>query len=62
MLRNFGREWVKKWDTKEVKFTLSQYDVSTWCNSKNQWLQPEGKLKVVIGASSRDIRQAVVLN
>ncbi|CDW97530.1 hypothetical protein [Sporisorium scitamineum] len=62
VLRNFGRECIKKWDTKEVNFTLSQYDVSTWNNEKQQWLQPEGKLKVVIGASSRDIRQAVVLN
>ncbi|SPO21044.1 probable beta-glucosidase [Ustilago trichophora] len=62
VLRGFGREWLKKWETKQVNFTLSQYDVSTWCNEKNQWLQPAGKYKVVIGASSRDIRQAVVLN
>ncbi|SPC65536.1 probable beta-glucosidase [Ustilago sp. UG-2017b] len=62
VLRGFGREYVEKHQTKEVKFHLSQYDASTWCNEKNQWLQPDGKLKVVIGASSRDIRQAVVLN
>ncbi|SAM69052.1 probable beta-glucosidase [Ustilago bromivora] len=62
VLRGFGREYVEKYQTKEVKFHLSQYDASTWCNEKNQWLQPDGKLKVVIGASSRDIRQAVVLN
>jgi beta-glucosidase len=62
VLRGFGREKISKYNTKEVKFHLSQYDVSTWCNDKQQWLQPEGKLKVLIGASSRDIRQAVVLN
>ena len=62
VLRAFDRTFLKAGETKEVKFTLNQYDLSTWNSEQARWLRPEGKIKVHIGASSRDIREALVLH
>lgn len=56
VLRNFDRIWVPKEADRTVSFTLSHYDISVWNGTHQQWLQPHGKLKALIGASSRDIR------
>ncbi|EPQ27396.1 uncharacterized protein PFL1_04934 [Pseudozyma flocculosa PF-1] len=62
VLRAFDRTELKVGETKEVSFKLSHYDLSTWSNKQHRWVRPEGKIKVLVGASSRDIRQAVVLH
>ncbi|WFD40816.1 beta-glucosidase [Malassezia japonica] len=56
VLRDFERVWVPKGKTVSLSHTLSHYDVSVWNTTQQQWLQPEGRIEVLVGASSRDIR------
>ncbi|PWN47015.1 hypothetical protein IE53DRAFT_390862 [Violaceomyces palustris] len=61
VLRAFDRVWVERYKTVTVKFPLSHYDLSTWSNTKQRWLRPKGDIKVLIGASSRKIKQTISL-
>lgn len=59
VLRKFGRVFLKAGESKEVTWRLNRYDFSTWDAERGMWLKPEGKFKVLIGQSSRKIREVV---
>ncbi|CAO1633325.1 unnamed protein product [Sympodiomycopsis kandeliae] len=59
VLRKFERVFVKKGDTKLVKWKLNRYDFSIWSNKKGRWIKPKGDFKLLIGSSSRKIHQRI---
>jgi len=54
VLRGFESVYLKKEQTKIVKFDLTRYDLSIWDNG--MWMIPNGEFGVAVGASSRDKR------
>jgi beta-glucosidase len=57
VLRGFEKIYLEKGESKEVKFELTRRDLSYWDVRDQNWVMPvEGKFKIKIGASSRDIR------
>ncbi|KDN47766.1 glycoside hydrolase family 3 protein [Tilletiaria anomala UBC 951] len=61
VLRKFDRFEIAKGESKTVTFKLNAYDLSTWDVTKQKWLRPKGQTQVLIGASSRDIRQTFTI-
>ena len=57
-LKAFQRISIKKGETKTVNFQLSRKDLSFW-NEKNEFVMEPGDIRVMLGASSDDIRQTV---
>ena len=39
-----------------VTLTLDQRDLSVWNESRNRWVSPRGRYRLMVGSSSRDIR------
>ncbi|PVG04672.1 putative beta-glucosidase [Serendipita vermifera] len=56
VLRGFESVFLKKGETKVVKFDLTRYDLSIWDTKLHKWVIPDGTFKVSVGASSRDKR------
>ena len=56
VLRKFDRYFLKAGQSKKITFKLNRYDLSVWSNEKQRWWKPDGKVKIYVGASSRDIR------
>lgn len=54
-LRGFERIHLQPGETKEVSFTIYPRDLELY-NAMNQWVVEPGEFKVMIGASSEDIR------
>lgn len=54
-LRGFERIHLKVGETKEVEFTISSHDLEL-LNIDNKWVVEPGDFRVMIGASSEDIR------
>ncbi len=63
-LKQFKKIFLKKGEEKEVVFKLSEKDFEYYNVSLHKWVVENGEYKILIGASSRDIRLegAVVLN
>jgi beta-glucosidase len=62
-LKNFGKVALRASQSSEVKFTLTQRDISTWDSEAHAWAPVKGEFGILIGASSADIRlsQNIVL-
>ncbi|KAF7303827.1 Beta-glucosidase [Mycena indigotica] len=56
VLRGFARTMVNKGQSKTVTIQLRSKDVSVWDVVQQKWVQGTGQFKLLIGASSRDIR------
>ncbi|KAJ7054141.1 beta glucosidase precursor [Mycena amicta] len=56
VLRGFARTMIGKGQSKTVTLHLRSKDVSVWDVVQQKWVQGTGEFKVLIGASSRDIR------
>ena len=54
-LRGFDRVDLKPGETKKICFTLAPDDLSIW-NEDNHFVVEPGTFKVMIGASSEDIK------
>lgn len=54
-LIRFARVYIKKGETKQVRFTLSDEDFQL-LNRQMQWVVEPGSFKLMVGASSDDIR------
>ncbi len=54
-LRGFERVHLEPGETKEVNFTIYPRDLQLY-NKENQWVVEPGDFKIMIGASSEDIR------
>lgn len=55
VLRGFERVWIPRGEQRTVSHVLSHYDVSVWNATHQQWLQPDGKISVWVGSSSREL-------
>ncbi len=57
-LKAFQRLRLRKGETKNVSFQLSRKDLSFW-NDKNEFVMESGETRILVGASSDDIRQEI---
>jgi beta-glucosidase len=57
-LKAFQRINLKKGEAKTVNFQLSRKDISFW-NDKNEFVMEPGETRILVGASSDDIRQDI---
>jgi beta-glucosidase len=55
-LKAFAKIALKPGETKTVRFTLGQGDLSYYDPRRRQWIAEAGEFEVLIGSSSRDIR------
>jgi beta-glucosidase len=55
-LRGFKRVHLKRGESKEVTIHLRREDLRYWSESNKQFVVPQGLPKVMVGASSADIR------
>ncbi|OBT52682.1 hypothetical protein VE04_07087 [Pseudogymnoascus sp. 24MN13] len=56
VLRGFEKVALKPGERKDVKFTLTRWDVSYWDVIAQTWRIPRGEVKVSVGFSSRDLK------
>ncbi len=61
-LRGFHRIHLEKGETKTVEFVLKAEDLRYWDPESDKWVLEKTPVKIMIGASSSDIRQELVLN
>jgi len=55
-LKGFTKVYLLPGQSKRVKLTLTQRDLSFWDVNTNGWLAEEGMFKVLLGSSLKDIR------
>jgi beta-glucosidase len=55
-LKGFNRIYIPKGESQKVAFTLKSEDVSLWNMDAHAYGLPKGKMKLMIGAASDDIR------
>lgn len=60
-LKTFSKVAVPVGQTVQVKFTLSQRDISTWDSDVHAWAPAKGEFGVLVGASAGDIRSTATL-
>jgi hypothetical protein len=56
-LKGFQKVFLQPGQTQRVTFTLSPQDLSYWDVNAHNWLVQNGTYQVMVGSSSRDIRQ-----
>ncbi|MCR4579135.1 MAG: glycoside hydrolase family 3 C-terminal domain-containing protein [Treponema sp.] len=61
-LKGFQKIFLKAGQEKEVTFTLSKRSFAYWNSDINDWYAPSGEYEILIGASSRDIRDSAIIN
>lgn len=60
-LRGFDRVFLRCNETKTVVFPLTRRDLSIWDVVKQDWKLQRGDFGVMVGASSRDVRQVATI-
>ncbi|MDR2968794.1 MAG: glycoside hydrolase family 3 C-terminal domain-containing protein [Tannerellaceae bacterium] len=55
-LKGFQRSMIRKGESETVSFTLTADDLAYWDNDKDSYVIEPGKVKLMAGASSADIR------
>ncbi|KAK1224287.1 hypothetical protein PQX77_012826 [Marasmius sp. AFHP31] len=56
VLKGFTNTAAQPGESKTVEITLSRYDLSIWDVVSQGWRKPDGRIGVVVGRSSRDVR------
>lgn len=56
-LKGFKKVRLKPGEKETVTFSLSKRDLSFWDERTNSWTMEKGQFEVLVGSSSRDIRQ-----
>ena len=56
-LKAFQKVFLKPGETKTVTFNLDKRSFAYWSESKHDWTVESGKFELLIGSTSRDIRQ-----
>jgi len=54
-LKDFSRISLKKGESKEVNFQLTEYDFKLW-TVKKEWIAEKGRFKVLVGSASDNIK------
>ena len=57
-LKAFDRITLKPGETKEVEFYVNRNALAYFNDKNESWITEPGKVKVMVGSSSRDIRLA----
>ena len=58
-LEAFDRVALKAGETKNVTLSFPVSELSHWDNDTNQWVLEPGKIEILVGSSSDDIRQSI---
>ena len=58
-LEVFDRVALKAGETKNVTLSFPVSELSHWDNDTNQWVLEPGKIEILVGSSSDDIRQSI---
>ena len=58
-LEAFDRVALKAGETKNVTLSFPVSELSHWNNDTNQWVLEPGKIEILVGSSSDDIRQSI---
>ena len=58
-LEAFDRVTLKAGETKEVTLEFPVSELAHWDNEKNEWVLEHGKIEILVGSSSDDIRQSI---
>lgn len=61
-LRGFEKVWLEPKQTKAVTFSLKRRDLSYWDVVRQNWVIPDSRIKVSVGASSRKLYQFATLS
>lgn len=56
VLRGFEKVYLAPGESRSVEFNLTRRDLSYWDTTLQNWVMPDGKFSIVVGASSRDIK------
>ncbi|KAH9819204.1 family 3 glycoside hydrolase [Melampsora americana] len=56
LLKGFDRVMIKSCETITVSIKLRVVDISIWSVKKQEWVVPQGEMKIWVGSSSRDIK------
>lgn len=62
VLRGFDKRNIPRGQTKKFTVDLTRRDLSRWDVETQQWLLPKGTIRVLVGASSEDVRGSVDLS
>ena len=60
-LKAFTKVAVPVGQTVQVKFTLTQRDISTWDSHVHAWVPARGEFGIMVGASAADIRTSTTI-
>lgn len=60
-LRGFEKVWLEPGEAKIVSFGLKRRDLSYWDVVRQNWVIPESRIKVSVGASSRKLYEHISL-
>lgn len=61
MLRGFEKVHLEPEEAKKVSFSLKRRDLSYWDVTAQDWVAPEGDIKLSVGFSSRDLRSSTTV-
>ncbi|TQV98072.1 beta-glucosidase 1 precursor [Cordyceps javanica] len=56
VLRGFEKVYLAPGESQNVLFNLTRRDLSYWDTKLQNWVMPEGKFSISVGASSRDLK------
>lgn len=62
VLRGFEKVLLKPGMKTKVSFEFTKTELSIWDTTKQSWVVPSGEFKLLVGASSRDIRHTATFN
>ena len=61
-LKGFDKIYLKAGESKEISFKLKPQDFAFWHPETKEWTIESGKFEIIIGASSKDIRQSTIIS
>ncbi len=60
-LRGFRRIHLKKGESKHIEFLVYSKDLRYWDPDKDKWIFEVGPVEILVGSSSEDIRQRILI-
>ena len=58
-LEAFERVALKAGETKNVTLEFPLSELAHWDNETNEWVLEHGKIEILVGSASNDIRQSI---
>lgn len=62
VLRGFEKIELAPGERRPVTFALMRRDISYWDVVRQQWVIPQGEIRLIVGFSSRDLQTSVVID